>query len=107
MEQFNQYDAENYKAAAERVKKIKGFYVHLIVYLFVNFGILVAHYVGARSFAVFLNFGTFSTAFFWGIGLVAHGASVFVPNIIFGSKWEERKIKEYMDREKKNGMHQG
>jgi len=45
---------------------------------------------------------TYSTAFFWGIGLVAHGLSVFGHDIFFGSNWEEKKIKELMDKEKKN-----
>jgi hypothetical protein len=42
------------------------------------------------------------TAFFWGIGLVAHGFSVFVPQWFLGNDWEERKIKEIMEKEKQN-----
>ena len=40
-------------------------------------------------------------AFFWGIGLVAHGLSTFGGEIFFGSAWEEKKIKELMEKEKK------
>jgi hypothetical protein len=42
------------------------------------------------------------TAFFWGIGLLAHGLSVFVPNWIMGQNWEDRKIKEFIEKEKAN-----
>ena len=34
----------------------------------------------------------------WGLGLIAHGLSVFAFNGAFGKDWEERKIREYLDR---------
>jgi hypothetical protein len=37
-------------------------------------------------------------AFGWGIGLLAHGLSVFAFRGAFGRNWEERKIREYLDR---------
>jgi hypothetical protein len=43
---------------------------------------------------------TFSTAFFWGIGLLAHGLSVFGRYVFFGQNWEEKKIQELMDKDK-------
>jgi hypothetical protein len=43
---------------------------------------------------------TYSTAFFWGIGLVAHGLSVFGRELFFGNNWEEKKIKQYIERDK-------
>ena len=49
---------------------------------------------------VFWSWNTFSTALFWGIGLMAHGLSVFSRNMFFGSQWEERKIREFMEKEK-------
>lgn len=50
----------------------------------------------------YFQFKNFMTAFFWGIGLVAHGFTVFVPNWILGQNWENRKIKEFMEKEKAN-----
>ncbi|AST01282.1 hypothetical protein BT10792_02380 [Bacillus thuringiensis] len=35
----------------------------------------------------------------WGIGIVIHGLTTF-PVGIFGKEWEERKIKEYMEKDK-------
>lgn len=91
----------SYKAAQKRVKDIKGFYVHLTVYVFINTAIFI---VTTRNMGIFeglTRLSSYSTIFFWGIGLTAHWASVFGPNFIFGKKWEERKIKELMDRDKK------
>jgi hypothetical protein len=38
------------------------------------------------------------TTFGWGIGLLAHGVSVFAFRGWLGSEWEERKIRDYLDR---------
>jgi hypothetical protein len=35
-----------------------------------------------------------------GIGLVAHGLSVFGLGGFLGSEWEERKIKEIVDKQR-------
>ena len=44
--------------------------------------------------------GLVAILFFWGIGLVAHGLSVFVPQFVLGKDWEERKIRELMEKNK-------
>jgi hypothetical protein len=38
-------------------------------------------------------------AFFWGIGLAAHAASVFVCPGFLNKEWEERKIRELMAKD--------
>lgn len=91
----------SYKAAQKRVKDIKGFYVHLVVYIFINAAIFVVITQDTGFIDGLSNLSNYSTAFFWGIGLFAHWASVFGPNFIFGKKWEEKKIKELMDQDKK------
>ena len=85
-----------YEAARKRVKKLKGFYIHLIVYIVVNSMIIVANYrYNSDSRSVIENY---STAFFWGIGLFFHGLSLFSINMLFSKEWEERKIREIMER---------
>ncbi|PCI10080.1 MAG: hypothetical protein COB73_04100 [Flavobacteriaceae bacterium] len=101
------YKEERYKRAKKRVKEIKGFYWHLFWYLVVNifitFGSTIADVVrGINVELEDLHFGMFSVWFFWGIGLVSHWLKVFGKNIIFSKDWEERKIKEYMDRDDVN-----
>ncbi|MFV8325441.1 2TM domain-containing protein [Flavobacterium sp. ZS1P14] len=92
---------ERYTLAYKRVKRIKGFYVHLLVYFVVNAFIIISSF--DRSLLdkeLFWRWETFSTALFWGIGLIAHALSVFGRNIFFGPKWEEKKIQELMEKEK-------
>ena len=36
----------------------------------------------------------------WGIGLVAHALQVYGSFTIFGRDWEERKIEEYLKRDR-------
>ncbi|WP_111308401.1 2TM domain-containing protein [Confluentibacter sediminis] len=94
---------ERLERATKRVKRIKGFYTHALVYLAINAAILI---INTRTYG--LENGIFqwyylSTPVFWGIGLLAHGLSVFLPTIIMGKDWEERKINKLMreDNEKK------
>ena len=100
--QNNNYNTdEHYNLAYKRVKRIKGFYIHFFVYVLVNIFIICANYYESISEnKTFLSFETFSTALFWGIGLLAHGMSVFGKNIFFGQNWEEKKIQELMEKEK-------
>jgi 2TM domain len=91
-----------YDLAYKRVKRIKRFYTHVLVYVLVNAFILISSYNRSQiGDEVFWQWQTLNTAFFWGIGLVAHGVSVFGGNIFFGQNWEENKIKELMEKEKK------
>lgn len=79
-----------YFKAKQRVKEMKEFYGNLISYCVVI------------PFLIFINFYTYSgfqwfwfPLFGWGIGLTIHGFSVFG----YGSNWEERKIKEIMEKD--------
>jgi pilus assembly protein TadC len=91
------YREDAYIRAQKKVKKIMGFYWHLASYVIVNLFLLIL--IG-RNNDNFWSFGTFSTAIFWGIGLFFHFLGVFGPDFFFGKNWEQRKIKEYMDKEK-------
>ena len=90
---------EAYLRAKKRVKAIVGFYWHLASYVIVNVFLII---LITSSGVKFFSFGTFSTAFFWGIGLAFHFVGVFGPRFFLGSNWEERKIKELMDKDNKN-----
>lgn len=98
---MNAQDEIKYQEALKRVRKIKGFYSHLLVYIVVNIMIIVVNFQNLEPGESYFQYKNFFTAFFWGIGLVAHAFSVFVPQWFLGSKWEERKIKELMEKDKK------
>ena len=88
------YSSTNTKLenAKKQVKRIKGFYIHAIVYICVNLFIIVANSLDSSK--GFADADGYMTALFWGFGLLA----VFAPDFILGNNWEERKIQEYMNK---------
>lgn len=93
------HEEEAYLRAKKKLDNLKGFYWHLASYIVVNIFLIILIGVNSGSF---WHFGTFATAIFWGIGLLFHFLGVFGPDFIFGKSWEDRKIKEIMDKEKRN-----
>ncbi|MDL2142985.1 MULTISPECIES: 2TM domain-containing protein [Flavobacterium] len=98
---------ESYNLAYRKVKKIKGFYTHLKVYLIVNAIIIVSNLNRDYfSHSVYenglLDWRTYSTAICWGVALVIHAFTVFGPDIFFSNEWEQKKIQKYMEREAQN-----
>jgi hypothetical protein len=89
-----------YQLAQKRVKKIKDFYIHLLVYLFINIAIIAVSTREKGLFEAMQDLGNYFTAFFWGIGLFFHWWNVFGPDIFFGKNWEEKKINEVIEKEK-------
>lgn len=90
-QQFNQENA--YLKAKKRVKDLKEFYGHLTSYCLVI------------PFLIFLNLYTapqFQWFWFpmlgWGMGLSFHAFEVFG----YGKSWEEKKIRELMNKENKD-----
>ena len=81
-----------------RVKEMKSFYTHLVVYVIVNILLVVVWLLSGTSFPwfVFPLVG-------WGIGIFFHWYNVFVENGILGKEWEDKKVKELMEKEKRRG----
>lgn len=98
---MNNQEEIKYQEALKRVKKIKGFYTHLIVYVVVNIFIVVLNIKNLEPNESYFQFKNFLTLTFWGLGLISHGLSVFLPEKIFTKEWEERKIQEFLEEEKK------
>ena len=88
--------------ARKKVKEIKGFYKHLTAYIIINIAFFIIEAVNLKEGESFFQWGTFITAASWGVGLFFHWYGVFKPGIIIGKGWEERKIKELMERENNN-----
>lgn len=98
---YNGHQPEDKYAEAQRkVKKLKGFYNHLMIYILVNIFIFSLNVNDLKPGESYFKLENFFTAFFWGIGLLFHGLSVFGGNIFFGKSWEDKKIKELMEKEK-------
>lgn len=91
---------KRYLRAEKRLNEIKGFYWHLFWYLVVNVFILVMIYMNIDAQERFFTLGHFSTSLFWGIGLFFHWLGVYGRYLFFSKEWEERKIKEFMEKDK-------
>jgi len=106
IEQKNSHSKQNfekeeaYLRAKKKLEKLKGFYWHLVSYMAVNTFLMIVIASNLDKGESFWNYGTFSVAFFWGIGLAFHALGVFGPDLMFGKQWEQRKIQEYMDKDK-------
>lgn len=96
----NYHDEELYKVAKKRIKEIKGFYIHLMAYIFVNTFLLIINKKIFVNNIVNIQVEDFSLMFFWGIVLFAHWIGVFGTKLFLGKDWEEKKIKELMEKEK-------
>lgn|SRR5690606_30979548 len=94
--------SEKLKRAKKRIKELKGFYTHLTIYILINgfifVNILISNHYNSGEFWRWENF---ATLFFWGIGLAFHAVRVFGFNPLFIKNWEERQIRKYMERERK------
>jgi len=95
-------EEQKYLRAKKKVKSIKGFYVHLIVYLLVNGFLLLSKALTSGGWEVFWEWQAYNTPLFWGIGLAFHGFSVFGMDIILGKNWEDNKIKELMNKDNRD-----
>jgi hypothetical protein len=89
-------DKENkYFRAKEKVTHVKKFYTGLTTYLmFMALLAGINYYTDQWRYPWFLW-----AAFGWGIGLVFQAVKAFSLNPFFGKKWEERKIKELMQKD--------
>ncbi|MCK0132225.1 2TM domain-containing protein [Flavobacteriaceae bacterium F08102] len=102
MKEFSNYNKEEaYFRAKKKLEKLVGFYWHFGIFLAVNIFLWVVIAINLSPGESFWTFGHFTTFLFWGIGIVFHFMKVFGSSFLFGKKWEERKIKQIMEKEKK------
>ncbi len=92
LETQKEYIADKrYEKAKERVEEIKGFYGNLTAYCIVI------------PFLAFLNYNTTSFPWVlfpilgWGFGVAMHGMGAFGYHPIFGKRWEDKKMREFME----------
>jgi hypothetical protein len=95
--EVNYSEEDKYYLAKKKVENIKGFYGNL------------ASFVLVSAVLIFINLYTSPDHIWfhwplmgWGVGVVFHGLKVFEAFPVLGKDWEERKIKEFMEKEKEN-----
>ena len=87
---------QRYEQAHARVQAIKGFYIHVSVFVLVNIGLFVINLLTGEGWWFYWPL------IGWGIGLGAHALGVFGfgGGGPWGQEWEERKTREMMDKER-------
>ncbi len=99
-----------YEEALKHVKKIRGFHKHVLVYFIINIILLVLKRkaiifvlnettIDDPGFLHWMNVEIIGTPILWGIGLLIHGLYVYRHKFSFFKGWEERKIKELMNKD--------
>src|ERR1700730_1166705 len=88
--------AEAYQRARRRVGQIRGFYSNLFSYVVIVAFLAVVNLLTDRTYLWFLW-----VAAGWGVAVAFHAYATFASRGLFGREWEERKIREIMDRERK------
>jgi hypothetical protein len=94
MENTNQSE-ERYFRAKKEIEDIKGFYGNLTSYILVNIGFLVLNLITSPNHLWF-----YWPLLGWGIGVIIHGIGVFNCLPYLGKDWEERKIREIIEKDK-------
>jgi hypothetical protein len=77
--------------AMRRVAALKGFYIHLFIFVLVLTGLTIINAaVGGPWWVLWVLLG-------WGIGILAHGLTVFGQSSRIIADWEERKLRQLLD----------
>jgi hypothetical protein len=79
--------------ARKRVEALRGFYVHLTVYVLVNLLLCTINLLTSPDSLWF-----YWPLLGWGIAFALHALRVFGAGRWFGAEWEERKINEWMEQ---------
>jgi hypothetical protein len=88
-------DDDRITRARKRVHDLRGFYVHVAIYVVVISGIALINWVVSPGtwWVIWPMVG-------WGIGLGAHAVSVFFEGSLLGPEWEERKTRELLNHDR-------
>ncbi len=96
------------RKARKRLEALKGFYKHLLVYIFVNIAIFIVrsnvleffqYQSPDKNFIEWVDWNILIVPIFWGIGLLFHAVKVFQYKFPFIKNWEERQLKKFIDKD--------
>lgn len=97
---------KKFKTAEKQMKQLKGFYTHIIVFIIIVPLIFIVRFLtlpglgiqlNDEGFENWLNWNIYLVPLLWLVVLLFQGIIVLKPNRI--KQWEQRKIKELMDKE--------
>ncbi|MRX28272.1 helix-turn-helix domain-containing protein [Kangiella sp. HZ709] len=79
--------------AIEKVKEIKGLYIHLIIFCLVISGLWILNLMTSPN-VIWAWWPTFG----WGIGVAGHAIGVLDLPFLFGAEWEKKQIEKRLGR---------
>jgi len=96
----------SYQRAKKKTEALRKFYKHLTIYIVVNIAISVykvSHYLeeGSSFEDAIFNIDTLAVWVVWGAFVVLQAIRTFNPSMFMGADWEEKKIRQYMDENKR------
>jgi hypothetical protein len=88
--------------ARNRVERIKKFYTHLFIYVI---GVII--FIAKTYFGAPFNFWPikYINCFFmwaWTFIIAVQGLRLFFREKVFGTKWEQKKVQEFLNNDKQN-----
>ncbi|TDP02337.1 2TM domain-containing protein [Flavobacterium sp. 245] len=90
----NYTKAERYLEVQKRVKELREFYEHLTVFILVNPILIVVNLMTSPGYLWFVW-----SLLGWGFAIVMHALKAFRISPAFSKEWEERKIREILEKE--------
>jgi 2TM domain len=90
-----------YKEARKRVRRKKSYYSAIISYFAVGTFLTFLNWYTQRDEET-IHWWVIWVWFGWGIGMFFYTISFFKTGVVFGQDWEDRKIKEEMEKMKRN-----
>lgn len=91
-------EKELLELAKKRVKQLKDFYIHLFIYAIgITVYVLKTYYGFPFNFFPIQHINGFVMAI-WTFFLVVQAFQLFFSEIVFGKKWEDKKIKEILSK---------
>jgi hypothetical protein len=89
---------ERYERARKRVEELRKFYANLVTYALINVILIIIDLVTSPGSLWF-----YWVTIFWGAAILLHASKVFILRGKFlGEEWEQKKIKELMEKDKKS-----
>lgn len=79
--------------AIEQVKELKGFYIHLFIFVLVTAGLWALNLMTSPQYiwAIWPTFG-------WGLGVLGHAIGVLDLPFMLGAEWERKQIEKRLGR---------
>ncbi|HEX8562913.1 MAG TPA: 2TM domain-containing protein [Flavobacterium sp.] len=95
METTHDMESDKLSKLHKKVEEIKGFYGNFAAYVLVITGLAIVNLITSAEHLWFLY-----PAIGWGIGVLVHWMAVYNKVPFLGKEWEEKKIRELMEKER-------